>query len=138
MSSENKAIVQRFYNELVNQGNIDMVNELMAGDYVEHGNPDGSGTEGFRKFFKGLAAAFPDLKITIEDLIAEGDKVVARVTVRATHRGTFMGSIPPTGKEVNFAGIDIFQLANGKIIGRWNQRDLLELMRQLGVFNLPG
>lgn len=138
MSTENKAIVQRFYHEVVNQGNLALADELMASDFVEHGNPAGSGIEGFRKFVAGLGAAFPDLQITIEELIAEGDKVVARVTVRATHKGTFMGNILPTGKEVAFTGIDIFQIADHKIVGRWNLRDLLGLVRQLGVVTLPG
>lgn len=88
---------------------------------------------GFKQFVSRLATAFPDLHITIEDMISEVDKVVARVTVRATHKGTFMGSIPPTGKEVIFTGVDIFQISGGKIIGRWNQRDLLGLMQQLGL-----
>jgi steroid delta-isomerase-like uncharacterized protein len=133
MSEENKAIIQRFYQEVVNQGNIDLVEVLMVDDYIEHGNPAGSGIQGFRQFFQGLGKAFPDLQITVEDLIAEGDKVVARVTVNATHQGVFMGSIEPTGKRVSFTGVDIFQLADGKIIGRWNQRDLLGLVQQLGV-----
>ncbi|MBX3056832.1 MAG: ester cyclase [Anaerolineae bacterium] len=138
MLRENKSIVERFYSEVVNGGNLALANELMAHDYIEHGNPAGSGIEGFKQFVSGLASAFPDLRITIEELIAEGDKVVARVTVRATHKGTFMGSIPPTGKEVTFTGVDIFQIGDSKIIGRWNQRDLLGLLRQLGVATLPG
>lgn len=138
MSTENKAVVQRFYHEVVNHGNIALADKLMAYDFVEHGNPAGSGIEGFRQFVTMLTTAFPDLQITIEDMIAEGDKVVARVTVRGTHEGTLMGSILPTGQEVTFTGIDIFQLANGKIVGRWNQRDLLGLMQQLGVVTLPG
>jgi steroid delta-isomerase-like uncharacterized protein len=138
MSSENKKIIQRFYQEVVNQGNLALADRLLAQDYIEHGNPAGSGLDGFKQFVTRLAAAFPDLEITVKDMIAEGDKVVARVTVRASHKGTFMGSILPTGKEVTFHGIDIFQINNGKIVGRWNQRDLLGLMQQLGVFTLPG
>lgn len=138
MLHANKTVVARFYHEVVNGGNLALADELMAHDFIEHGNPAGSGIEGFKQFVSGLAAAFPDLRITIEDMIAEGDKVVARVTVRATHKGTFMRSIRPTGKEVTFTGVDIFQIGDGKIIGRWNQRDLLGLLRQLGVATLPG
>ena len=138
MSDQNKTLVKRFYNELVNQGNLGLVDELMSGDYVEHGNPSNSGIEGFRNFAKKLVAAFPDLQVTIEDLIAEGDKVVARVVVRGTHLGTLMGTIHPTGRQVTFSGVDIFQINDGKIIGRWNQRDLLGLMRQLDADNQPG
>jgi steroid delta-isomerase-like uncharacterized protein len=138
LSDENKAIVERFYHEIVNQGNLDLVDELMSSYYIEHGNPAGSGIDGFKKFVSGLSTAFPDLQITVEDMLSEEDKVAARVTVRATHKGTFMGGILPTGKQVNYTGIDIFQIANGKIAGRWNQRDLLGLMQQLGVVSLPG
>jgi steroid delta-isomerase-like uncharacterized protein len=133
MLRENKAIVERFYHEVVNDGNLAVADELMAHDFVEHTNPAGSGITGFKQFVSGLAMAFPDLHITIEDMVAEGDKVVVRVTVRATHKGTFMGSIAATGKEVTFTGVDIFQISDGKIIGRWNQRDLLGLLQQLGA-----
>lgn len=133
MTSENKALVQRFYQEVVNGGNLVLADRLLAPDFTEHFNPGGSGIEGFKQFVTRLGVAFPDLNITIEDLIAEGDKVVARVTVRATHLGTFMGRFPATGKSVTFTGIDIFQIAAGKIVGRWNQRDLLGLVEQLGA-----
>jgi steroid delta-isomerase-like uncharacterized protein len=137
MTADTKAIVRRFYQEIVNGGNMALVEELIAPGFVEHNNPAGSGLEGFKQFVAGLSSAFPDLQITIEDLFAEGDKVAARVTVQATHQGTFMGSINPTGKKVSFSGIDIFQIIDGKIVGRWNQRDLLGLIRQLEVKTLP-
>ena len=136
MSTDNKALVKRFYHEVVNQGNLALAAELMEHDYIEHGNPAASGLEGFTQFVTNLAGAFPDLQITIEDLIAEGDKVVARVSVQATHLGTFMGSIPPSGVEVTFTGIDIFQIKDSKIVGRWNHRDLLGLMQQIGAVRL--
>lgn len=140
MAAENKAIVRRFYEEVVNNGNMTVAGELMAQDYIEHGSPAGqpSGIVGFQQFVAMVATAFPDLQVTVEDLIAEGDKVVARVTVRGTHKGTLMGSIPPTGKHATWTGIDIFQIASGKIVGRWNQRDLLGLMQRLGVIPAPG
>ena len=140
MSAENKAIVRRFFEEAVNKGNMTVVDELIAQNYIEHKGPVGppSGIEGFKQFIAMVATAFPDLQVTIEDLIAEGDKVVARVTVRGTHKGTLMGNIPPTGKHAVWTGIDIFQIANGKIVGRWNQRDLLGLMQQLGVIAATG
>lgn len=137
MTIENKAVVERFYREVVNQKDLDILHEVMAEDYTEHGNPDGSGIEGFKRFVQGLSAAFPDLTITVEDLIAEADKVVARVTVEATHAGVFMGSVEPTGRHVTFSGVDVFHIEDGKIVGRWNLRDLLGLLRQLGVTTLP-
>ena len=140
MSAENKAIVRRFFDEAVNKGNMTVVDDLIAQNYIEHEGPVGqpSGIEGFKQFIAKVATAFPDLQVTIEDLIAEGDKVVASVTVRGTHKGTLLGNIPPTGKHASWTGIDIFQIAGGKIVGRWNQRDLLGLMQQLGVIAAPG
>ena len=132
MSEESKAIVQRFYRDMVNQGNLDLADELLAPDYVEHWSPAGSGIEGFRQFAVGLVAAFPDLQVTVEDLVAEGNRVVARVTVHATHEGALMG-MTPTGRQVSFEGIDIFEVEDGRIVGRWNLRTLLSLMQQLGA-----
>lgn len=139
MSAENKAIVRRFFEEALNKGDMSVVEELIDQNYIEHGGPVGqpSGIEGFKQFIAMVATAFPDFQVSIEDLIAEGDKVVARVTVRGTHKGTLMGNIPPTGKHATWTGIDIFQIAGGKIVGRWNQRDLLGLMQQLGVIAAP-
>ena len=102
MSVDNKAVVQRFYDEVVNNGNLALADELLSSEYVEHGNPSGSGITGFRNFVTGLAETCPDLRLSVEDVIAEGDKVVARVVVRATHQGVLMGSIRPTGRQVAF------------------------------------
>ena len=140
MLAEHKTIVRRFFEEAINQGNMTVVDELIARNYIEHEGPVGqpSGIEGFKQFLAMVATAFPDLQVSIEDLIAEGDKVVARVTVRGTHKGTLMGDIAPTGKHVAWKGIDIFQIAGGQIVGRWNHRDLLGLLQQLGVIAAPG
>lgn len=139
MSAENKAIVRRFFEDAVNNRNMAAVDELIAPNYVEHEGPIGQppGIDGFKQFIGMVATAFPDVQVTIEDLIAEADKVVARVTVRGTHTGVLMGTIPPTGRHATWTGIDIFQIADGKIVGRWNQRDLLGLMQQLGVVAAP-
>lgn len=140
MTADNKTIVRRFYEEVVNEGNMTLAGELIARDFTEHGGPPGqpTGMAGFRQFVTMVTTAFPDLHVTIEDMIAEGDKVAARVTVRGTHTGNLMGNIAPTGRHATWTGIDIFQIAGGKIIGRWNQRDLLRLMQQLGVIPAPG
>jgi steroid delta-isomerase-like uncharacterized protein len=132
VSEENKAIVRRFYTEVANQGNLGLADELMAPDYAEHWSPASSGIAGFRQFAMGLAVAFPDLQVTVEDLIAEGNRVAARVTVRATHKGAFAG-LAPTGRQVSFEGIDIFEIEGARIVGRWNLRNLLSLMEQLGA-----
>jgi steroid delta-isomerase-like uncharacterized protein len=137
MKGENKAIVQRFYDEVVNQGDLSVADELLRASYVEHGNPERSGLDGFKRFAEGLVEAFPDLKVHVAELIAEGDRVVARVTVTGTHRGTFMGTIAATGRSFTMGGVDIFEIEEGQIAGRWNQRDLLGLMLQLSVVSLP-
>ncbi|MBE0411210.1 MAG: ester cyclase [Anaerolineales bacterium] len=137
MSEQNKNLVKRFYNELVNGGNIELIEELLSPNYQEHLNPRGSGWDGFKQFAATLKTAFPDLQVTVEDLIAEGDRVVARVIVNATHAGNFMGSIAPTGRHVSFTGVDIFRIEDCMIIARWNHRDLLGLLRQLGASTLP-
>ena len=116
-----------------------MADLIMTQEFVDHPPPPpgmASGLEGFKQFATMLVGAFPDLRITIEDLIEEGDKVVAQVTVRGTHRGLFMGQIAATGKRFEMPGVDIFRIAGGKIFERWNHRDLLGLMQQLG--GVPG
>lgn len=118
-----------------------VADQIMARDFVDHpGPPPGmaSGLAGFKQFASMLVGAFPDLHVTVEDLIEEGDRVAARVTVNGTHRGLLMGQFPATGKHMAVTGVDIFRLAGGKIVERWNHRDLLGLMQQLGAVPKPG
>ena len=125
---ENKAIVRREQEELWNHsGNLDAADELFVPDYVEAAKQEAAD---FRR-------GFPDVVSTIEDLIAEGDKVVARWRARATHQGEYMG-IPPTGKEVEFTGISVYRIEAGKIAQSWNEEDELGLMRQIGAVAEPG
>jgi steroid delta-isomerase-like uncharacterized protein len=133
----NKALVRRFFEDVINKGDMRLAEEILAADYVEHpGLPGGgSGLEGFRQFVAMVATAFPDIHVAVEDLIAEGDKVAARVTVSGTHSGVFLGSIQPTDRHVVWTGIDLFRVSGGKVVERWNQRDLLGLMQQLGVIS---
>jgi predicted ester cyclase len=120
---ENKALVRREQEELWNHtGNLDAAEELFVPDLVEAAKQEAAD---FRE-------GFPDVVSTIEDLIAEGDKVVARWRSRATHRGEYMG-IAPTGKEVEFTGISIYRIEAGKIAESWNVEDKLSLMRQIGA-----
>ncbi len=112
----------------------------MAPNQVHHdpSNPvDIKGPEGHRQRITEVIAAFPDINFTIEDMVAEGDKVVARWTLRGTHLGEFIG-IPPTGKQVAVSGVIIHRLAGGKIVEDWALRDSLGLMRQLGLIPPPG
>jgi steroid delta-isomerase-like uncharacterized protein len=134
-TQENKALVRRYAQELLNQNNLDLFEEMFAPDFVQYGAaPDQvSGVEDLKQFFVMLRSGFPDFQVTIEDLFAaEGDKVVLRFVFRGTHEGEFTG-IAPTGKQVTMAGIDIFRIGEGKIVGLWNQEDVLGMMHQIGA-----
>jgi steroid delta-isomerase-like uncharacterized protein len=132
--AENKAIVRRWFEEVWNKGNLDAVDELVAATVVSEipGEPEVRGPEAWRQQVSSTRAAFPDLAFTIEDQIAEEDKVATRWTLRGTHQGEFMG-VPATGKQVTVTGISITRYANGKNVGSWNEMDLLGLMQQLGA-----
>jgi steroid delta-isomerase-like uncharacterized protein len=139
-SEENKAIVRRFFEEVLNEKRLDRADELVAPDYLDHDAVPGQGPglEGARQQRWAMYfAAIPDLHSTIDDLVAEGDKVVVRYTGEGTQQGELLG-IPPTGKRFRFSGICIIRLAEGKIAENWEQDDLLGLMQQLGVLPAPG
>ncbi len=134
MPQDNVAVMHRIYEEILNKGNMDLVDQLTAVDFISHEIPPDypAGSEGFKQFWTDFRAAFPDLHFTIEETIAEGDKVVCRCTMRGTHRGEFMG-IPATGKQVEVQGIDIAHFRGGKGVEHWASYDELGMMRQLGV-----
>ena len=141
MSTEqNKALFRRLMEEVFDRGNISLNDELFAPDFVEHEElPPGipAGSEGVKQLSTMFRSAFPDFKATIDDMIAEGDKVVIRQTWSGTHKGEFMG-IPPTGKRVSFGVIDIVRIAGGKFVEHWGQMDNMGLMQQLGLIPAPG
>ena len=120
--------------ERINAGDIAGFGDLVSDDFVEHqGLPALPTKEGTLEFFRILLAAFPDWRMTVEDLIANGDKTVARVTVTGTHKGEFMG-VPATGKQVEVQLIDIMQFDSaGLVCEHWGVADMLSLMQQLGV-----
>jgi steroid delta-isomerase-like uncharacterized protein len=138
MSEQNKAFDRRIF-EAVSNKNLDALNELLADDMVDHELPPGlpPGRDGTKAFLGMFTSAFPDIEVTIEDQIAEGDKVVTRWTATGTHTGELMG-IPATGKQVKMAGIDITRFSNGKNVEHWGQFDQMGLMQQLGVIPTPG
>jgi steroid delta-isomerase-like uncharacterized protein len=141
MSEENKAILRRVTDEVFGQGNLDLVDELFAADYVLHdpGIPGGElrGPEDFKQRWVSMfRTAFPDLQLSIEDQVAEGDKVVTRYVGRGTHRGELMG-IAPTGMVVSVGGIIISRVSGGRIEEEWNNFDALGMMQQLGVIPPP-
>ena len=142
MSEENKAILRRVTDEVFTQGNLDVVDELFAPSYVLHdpGVPGGElrGIESFKQQWVSMfRTAFPDLQLSVEDQVAEGDKVVTRYTGRGTHQGELMG-IPPTGNEVVVSGTIMSRVSDGKIEEEWNNFDALGMMQQLGVIPPPG
>ena len=129
----NKALTLRYWEEVANKGNLNLIEEICAPDYVCHEvDQDIRGPEGVRQFISMLRAAFPDLHVTVEDVIAEGDKIVQRWTGRATHQGELMG-IPPTGNRVSVAGITISRFKDGKVSEEWEVYDMMGMMQQLGV-----
>lgn len=136
MLEENKAIVRRWVKEAINKGNLAVVDEIIASDYVFHSPGwDASGCEEIKQVITRFRSAFPDVNLTIEDLIAEGDKVVWRWLCRGTHRGEFMG-IAPTGKQATWTGIVISRFEDSKMVEGWEDWDALGMMQQLGVVTL--
>ena len=143
---ENKQLARRGYeafNEYFRTGNVDAfraaLHALGAADFVDH-NPapgQGPGLEGIVQTFGTLRSAFPDAQLTVEDMVAEGDKVATRVTLRVTHQGAFMG-LAPTGKQASLGGMDLVRFAGGKAVERWGYFDDLSLLQQLGAIPTSG
>jgi steroid delta-isomerase-like uncharacterized protein len=129
----NKALSRRFNDEVKNGHRLAAIDELLDADFVNHSEIPGfpSTREGVKSFFGYFIGAFPDLKCTVHDVVAEGDKVVDYFTLSGSHQGEFMG-IPATGKHVEFQGMHIFAMRNGRITDHWNVLDLMCLMTQLG------
>jgi steroid delta-isomerase-like uncharacterized protein len=137
-TEENKAIMRRIF-EVFNTGNLALAEEVLAADIVDHQAPPGiePGLAGFKQLVTMFRSAFPDIQMTIEDIMAEGDKVVTRSTMRGTHQGEFMG-IPPTGKQFTATSIDIVRFAGGKGVEHWGNSDDLGMLQQLGIIPKPG
>ena len=133
MSEENKAAFRRI-TEAFSTGDLSTFDELISPQFVEHNPAPGqeSGPEGMKQLAAMFRIAFPDMQVTIEDLIAEGDKVVGRITARGTHRGEFLGAAP-TNKVVTMQEIHIGRFSDGKMVEHWGLEDSLGLMQQLGL-----
>jgi len=129
-SEENKAIVRRFV-ESYNKRNLDLFDDLVAADYVDHIHQL-HGLESLKQLFRLGFNAFPDWHETIEDIIAEGDKVWVRLTYTGTHTGEFRG-LAPTGKKTTTMGLMIYRIVNGTLVEGWDLSDYLALLKQLGV-----
>ena len=136
MSENNKALVRRFVKEVQSQHNLDVLDELFHPEMVNHTVPHGlnvpPGIEGFKLFYSGMIAAFPDVHATINQQFSDGDKVITYKTFHATHQADFMG-ILPTGKHVEFDVIDIWSIVDGKMKDHWGLVDMMALMQQLGA-----
>jgi predicted ester cyclase len=138
-TEENKAIVRRFLEGIFTQGNPDVVDELAGPNFVVH-DPSSEGGDVDAEGVKGSIAwshsAFPDLRVTIEDQVAEGSKVATRWRVRGTHRGEMMGAVP-TGNQVTFTGTQTDYISGGKIVESWSNWDTLGMLHQIGAVPVP-
>ena len=142
MSKEdNEALIRRWI-EAFNERDLKAEADLLAPGYMAHvpspqGPLDLEGLQAWREFTAPFVVAFPDLRLTVEDIMAEGQTVAARVAFRGTHRGQFQG-LPPTGKEVNFTSMEFNRVVAGRVEEHWVEIDLLRLMGQLGLVVIPG
>ena len=129
---ENKAIVRRFI-EAYNKRNLDLIDDFVAPDYVDHTNK--VGREGLKQLFDMGLKGFPDWHETIEDIIAEGDKVWVRLAYTGTHKGEFMG-LAPTGKKITTMAVDIYRIVNGKLAEYWSVTDNVNILKQIGAIEI--
>jgi steroid delta-isomerase-like uncharacterized protein len=138
---QNKQVLRRFTEEIWNNGKLDQIGEFVAANHMNHpaaSAPDlGQGSQALGKLVSLYRTAFPDARLTIEDQIAEGDRVVTRWTATGTHRGELFG-MPATGKPVKVTGVFIDRLADGKIAESWGEFDALGMMQQVGAAPAPG
>lgn len=128
--SQGRDLVARFYEEVLNQNRPEVLADLVDTDFVEHGKSPVTGLEGFRSFVRGLTEGLPDLRLTVEDWIVEGDRVVARCSVTGTHNGELLG-FAPTGKPVSWTAIHIWRVANGRLVERWSEADVWGIVEQV-------
>ena len=136
---ENKALVRRYYEEVFNERRVDLIDQLAIEDYLEH-DPfpgQGDGRADLRARVELILAAMKPLRFEIQDLVAEGDRVVVRWVQQGVQSGNFMG-IPPTGSEYTMAGIDVHRLRDGRMAEHWHVVDLFALLQQLGAIPAPG
>jgi predicted ester cyclase len=138
-AEDNKALVRRFVDEVQSAGNIDLIDEICSSEFVNHSTPPGipPDCQGIKILTAMFRGAFPDSYFTVEDMVAEGDKVVTRKTFHGTHEGEFMG-IPPSGRVVSMGLIDIVRISEGRVVEHWSEGDSLGMMQQLGVIPQPG
>ena len=129
-----KSLVRRYLEQVLIGGQLDSIGEFVSPTYKRYVSATAAplNVEGQKQRLAGLRAAFPDMQVTIEDLFAEGDRIAYRLTIRGTHQGVFQG-IPPTGKAVTVAAVEIVRMENGKMAEHWGGPDTLSLLQQLGA-----
>jgi steroid delta-isomerase-like uncharacterized protein len=137
-TEENKALTRRFYEEVFNNKNMAGVDAFVAPNIIDHSLPPGApgGIESVRQAITMLLTAFPDLHLTLEDLIAEGNRVVVHWTMRGTHQGASLG-MPPTGKQFTMPGVSLLRLESGTAVEAWIVQDQLSMLQQLGLVPAP-
>jgi steroid delta-isomerase-like uncharacterized protein len=137
MTSENEALIRRWFEEVWNKGRAEAIDEMFAADGLAHGLSDDSGEPlrgptAFKEFHTRFREAFPDLQVTVEDTVTEGNKIVARCTVRGKHSGDSLG-FAATQAPTEFTGISIIRVKDGQIVEAWNNFDFMTMYRQLGA-----
>ncbi|MET0622108.1 MAG: ester cyclase [Pyrinomonadaceae bacterium] len=140
MADDNAALIRRWFEEVWNKGREEAIDDLFDEDGVAHGLADETGQPlrgpaGFKPFFRRLRGAFPEMEVIVEDTVSEGDKVTARCTIRGRHGGGELG-FAATGRPVEFTGIAIVRVRDGKIVEAWNNFDFLSMFQQLGALRL--
>jgi steroid delta-isomerase-like uncharacterized protein len=137
MSAEtNKAAIRRYIEEAWNKGNVGIIDELMAPDYARHMTSGMLDREGQKQRILGFRQAFPDIHLTVERMVAEGELVTFHLLMIGTHQGAFM-NVPATGKQVKTAAIDIARFENGKVAEQWGITDLFAVLQQIGAVHTP-
>ena len=140
MAEEYKTLLHKWFEEVWNQGSEKAIEELFAADGIAHGLNDAEGNpvrgvEGFKALHRAFLSAYPDMKITVEDTVCEGDKIAARCTVKATHTGEGLGVLP-SDQPVEFTGLTIVKVKDGKIAEAWNEFDFMKMYSQVGALTL--
>jgi steroid delta-isomerase-like uncharacterized protein len=141
-TSDNASLIRRWFEEVWNKGREEAIDELFDEKGVAHGLADEKGeplrgAAGFKPFFRRFREAFPEIEVTVEDTVSEGDRVAARCTVRGAHRGDSLG-LAATNRPVEFTGISIVRISGGKIVEAWNNFDFMAMFQQLGALRMEG
>jgi steroid delta-isomerase-like uncharacterized protein len=133
----NKALAMRFWSDVVNDGRFEVIDQIVAADYLQHQADVPPGREGLAAFQRSVRTAFPDQRATVEDVLVDGDRVMTRTVIRATHTGP-LGKLAPTGRSIEITVIDVWRVQDGRLREHWGVLDNLSFMRQLGALPPPG